>query len=182
MKMDQVVRTVRFGYVLLCILLCAMGGLLIFFPGTSLKVLCRLLGGVMLVCGAAKLIGYLSRDYYRTMFAYDLALGVLLLVLGLALFCFPGGMISVLYVIVGILALTDSVFKIQTAVQTKRYGVRRWWLIAFWAGVTGVLGLLLVLRPFDSAMVLIVLLGVTLVASGIENLFAAIYAGVLLDR
>ncbi len=91
-------------------------------------------------------------------------------------------MISVLYVIVGILALTDSVFKIQTAVQTKRYGVRRWWLIAFWAGVTGVLGLLLVLRPFDSAMVLMVLLGVTLVASGIENLFAAIYAGVLLDR
>jgi uncharacterized membrane protein HdeD (DUF308 family) len=60
MKMDHVVRTVRFGYVLLCILLCAMGGLLIFFPGTSLKVLCRLLGGVMLVCGAAKLIGYLT--------------------------------------------------------------------------------------------------------------------------
>jgi len=78
-------------------------------------------------------------------------------------------------VIMGIYFMIDGIMKIQTAVDAKRFGVRSWWLILVSAIVTGGIGILLLVNPFESAVALTVLLGITLLADGISNIWIAAY-------
>ena len=72
--------------------------------------------------------------------------------------------------------LTDGLFKIQIAVDARRFGLRRWWLILTEAILAAILGLVLIFRLTDSARVLTVLLGITMLAEGILNLSTVITA------
>ena len=70
--------------------------------------------------------------------------------------------------------LTDGLYKVQIAVDAKRFGVSAWWLTLVLAVAAGTVGLALVFRPWDSARLLTILLGAALVAEGILNLCVAI--------
>ena len=74
----------------------------------------------------------------------------------------------------GIAVLTDGLYKVQIAVDAKRFGVSAWWLTLVLAVAAGTVGLALVFRPWDSARLLTILLGAALVAEGILNLCVAI--------
>ena len=85
MKGTGWIRAAKSGYIATSMLWCAAGLLLIFLPGTSVKLLCMAAGGLLTVCGIIKIIGYFSKDLYRLAFQFDLALGLLCLLLGLIL-------------------------------------------------------------------------------------------------
>ena len=85
MKGTGWIRAAKSGYIATSMLWCAAGLLLIFLPGTSVKILCMAAGGLLTVCGIIKIIGYFSKDLYRLAFQFDLALGLLCLLLGLIL-------------------------------------------------------------------------------------------------
>ena len=74
----------------------------------------------------------------------------------------------------GVSILADGLFKIQIAIDARRFGIRDWWLILLLAVVTGGVGLLLVFRPWESVQVLTVLLGAALLAEGVLNLCVAL--------
>ena len=93
---------------------------------------------------------------------YDLAYGALLAAVGLIMLLHPEGFIAVLYIVMGILFLADGLFKTQMAIDAKRFGVGKWWLIIALAALTGLAGLLLILRPFDGAKAVMILLGISL--------------------
>ena len=86
----------------------------------------------------------------RLAFQYDLAFGVLLIALGIVTLTHPGETIGFLCVVYGILVLSDGLFKVQIAVDAKRFGIDRWWAILLAAACAGVLGVLLVLRPGET--------------------------------
>jgi len=75
------------------------GVLLIAVPDFSMKLLGILVGCMMIGFGAVKLMGYFSRDLYRLAFQFDLAYGILLIVLGLIVLLRPVQLVS--FVIVG---------------------------------------------------------------------------------
>lgn len=134
----------------------------------------ELLGIGMIVFGAVKVAGYLSRDLFRLAFQYDLAFGVLLMALGIVTLTHPGETIGFLCVVYGILVLSDGLFKVQIAVDAKRFGIDRWWAILLAAACAGVLGVLLVLRPGEGAQALTMLLGASLFLDGVMNLLVAL--------
>ena len=111
------------------VLLCVLGVVLFVWPGVSVAVIGELLGIGMIVFGAVKVAGYLSRDLFRLAFQYDLAFGVLLIALGIVTLTHPGETIGFLCVVYGILVLSDGLFKVQIAVDAKRFGIDRWWAI-----------------------------------------------------
>ena len=86
MKGTGWIRAAKSGYIATSMLWCAAGLLLIFLPGTSVKLLCMAAGGLLTVCGIIKIIGYFSKDLYRLAFQYDSIYGVLLIGIGLLLF------------------------------------------------------------------------------------------------
>lgn len=182
MRSDKSVRSIRsiqtakVGYLVISAALCILGVLLIAYPAISAKALCYILGGVLAVYGIIKMVGYFSKDLYRLAFQYDLASGALITALGVIMLVIPDGVISVTHTVIGILILADGLFKIQIAIDAKRFGVSRWWLIAAAAILTGVVGLLLILHPFAGAAAAMILMGVGLLAEGILNLSVVLCA------
>ena len=162
------------GYIVMSLVFCAAGVACIVNPGLSAAVLGRVLGVAMILFGAVKLVGYCSRDLYRLAFQYDLGFGLLLIALGVLVLLRPAEVRDFLLTALGIAVLTDGLYKVQIAVDAKRFGVSAWWLTLVLAVAAGTVGLALVFRPWDSARLLTILLGAALVAEGILNLCVAI--------
>lgn len=176
MRSVKTIQAAKIGYIVVSVLLCALGILLIAKPDLSLSLIGAVAGAVLAAFGVIKLIGYFSRDLYRLAFQFDLALGILLIALSAVILLRPGQMMNFLCVILGVAILVDGLFKVQTALDARRFGLRTWWLILSLAILAGVAGAALVLRPAESAQVLIMLLGVALLAEGILSLCVALCA------
>ena len=104
---------------------------------------------------------------------YRIGVNVLLLVAFFLLF-HPRPIIALLPVVIGLYIAIDSVFKLQTALDAKRFGMPRWWLMLILAIVAGGFGILLVFNPFEGAALFMRLIGITLIIDGIQNLWAAL--------
>ena len=153
-----------------------LGVILLAVPDFSLTVLCRLGGAIMILFGIVKINGYCSKDLYRLAFQFDLASGILLIALGLLFIIRTGSIISILCTIMGIYVLADALLKIQIAIDSKAFGIRKWWLILSAAILTGIAGFLLIFRPSESARIIMILFGLTLLTEGILNLITILTA------
>ena len=176
MRSVKPLKIAKIGYISISILFCILGILLIIFPGTSEKVIGILCGILMILFGIVKIVGYFSKDLYRLAFQYDLAFGILMIILGIMLFRNPANLLNFICVILGVAVLSDGLFKIQMSLDAKRCGIREWWLIFAFAVITGAFGVLLIVKPAVSASFLTVLLGICLLLEGILNISTAITA------
>ena len=167
-------RAAKTGYVVMSIVFCVVGVLFIALPARSAVMIGRVLGAAMAAFGAVKLVGYFSRDLYRLAFQYDLEFGILLIALGVIVLLRTNGVMDFICIAAGVSILADGLFKIQIAIDARRFGIRDWWLILLLAVVTCGVGLLLVFRPWESVQVLTVLLGAALLAEGVLNLCVAL--------
>ena len=176
MKHNQTIRSVRLAYLLLSAGVCLLGLVLIAAPEISARVLCRLGGGLLALFGVVKILGYCSRDLYRLAFQYDLAFGILLIILGCLMLFHTAPVLSLICALVGFWVLLDGLLKIQVAIDARRFGLGKWWLILAAAIPSGILGFVLLFRPSENVRVLTVLLGVSLVAEGFLNLITVLTA------
>lgn len=176
MKMRSVtpMRIAKIGYIVMSVMFCIAGALFIALPDISITMIGISMGIAMIVFGIVKLVGYFSRDLYRLAFQFDLELGILLLVLGLIVLIRPDDLMTFICIALGISILTDGLFKVQIALDSKRFGIKSWWVILALAVVAGTIGVFLIFRSAKSAQFLTVLLGVSILAEGILNLYTVI--------
>ena len=175
-RSDGYVMTAKIGYIAASIMTAVLGAVFIFAPETSITIICRLLGAAAIICGVIKLFGYFSRDMYRLAFQHDLAFGIMLCAIGIISIVKPVKIISAAHFAVGIIIIADGVFKLQTAVDSKRFGLGKWWLIAACALLAFVHGILLVTDPFDAAAAMTVLMGIAMVVDALMNFCVAFCA------
>lgn len=176
MKMRSVtpMRIAKIGYIVMSVMFCIAGALFIAMPDISITMIGISMGIAMIVFGIAKLVGYFSRDLFRLAFQFDLELGILLLVLGLIVLIRPDDLMTFICIALGISILTDGLFKVQIALDSKKFGIKSWWVILTLAIVAGTIGVFLIFRSAKSAQFLTVLLGVSILAEGILNLYTVI--------
>ena len=176
MKMRSVtpMRIAKIGYIVMSVMFCIAGALFIALPDISITMIGISMGIAMSVFGIVKLVGYFSRDLFRLAFQFDLELGILLLVLGLIVLIRPDDLMTFICIALGISILTDGLFKVQIALDSKRFGIKSWWVILALAVVAGTIGVFLIFRSAKSAQFLTVLLGVSILAEGILNLYTVI--------
>ena len=108
-------------------------------------------------------------------FQFDLAFGVLLAAVGIIIIVRRNVVVNLIFGIFGLLILADALFKIQMSIDAKKFGLNLWWRILLVAILTGVLGFLLLIRPFEAAEIMMILVGVSVLFEGILNLCVAIY-------
>ena len=176
MRSVKMIRAAKAGYVALSALFCALGALLMLRPGLSIAVIGDIVGAALIAFGAVKLMGYFSKDLYRLAFQFDLAFGILLIALGLAILMRPNLAVNALCIILGIEIIADGLFKLQTALDARRFGLERWWLILALAVLAGAVGAVLVMNPVEGARAIAALLGGALLAEGALNLSVALCA------
>ena len=169
-------RTAKAGYIAMSVILMAAGAVLIAAPDTLASAMCSVLGIASAVFGGVKIASYFSKDLFRLAFQHDLAEGILLMILGVTAAVKPELFLGFIGVIFGVCVLADGLLKIQTAIDAKVFGVSKWWLILAAAIAADIAGFFLIINPVDSAAVVAVILGVTLVMEGLLNLITVLVA------
>lgn len=124
----------------------------------------------MMLFGLVKIIGYCSKDLYRLAFQFDLAFGILFVVLGFILIIRTDAMVNLICIVMGICVLADALLKIQISIDSRAFGIKKWWLILAMAILTGVAGFLLIFRPSESIQIIMILFGIVLITEGVLNL------------
>ncbi len=169
-------RIAKTGYIIISAVLCVLGIMLIVNPEFSASMLGIICGVVLIAFGIVKLIGYFSKDLYRLAFQYDLVFGIVICVLGVLMLVNPGALMTFICITLGISILADSVFKLQIAIDSRKFGIDKWWLILTISIISGVFGLILMFRPGESSNVISVILGISLLCDGILNFSTVITA------
>lgn len=176
MYLNNRIKVAKTGYIIISILLCVLGIVLIAVPDFSVTLLCVLGGGIMMLFGLVKIIGYCSKDLYRLAFQFDLAFGILFVVLGFILIIRTDAMVNLICIVMGICVLADALLKIQISIDSRAFGIKKWWLILAMAILTGVAGFLLIFRPSESIQTIMILFGIDLITEGVLNLITILTA------
>jgi len=122
-------------------------------------------------------------DFYCLAFQYDFAFGILMAALGLLILIRGETYSRMLYVVLGLVILTDALFRIQMSLDAKKFGLSLWWRILLVAVLTGILGMILVVDPYNGeGGAARTLVGAAVVLEGILNLCVAVYTIKILDR
>ena len=174
-KTMKTIKQAKWCYIICSVLLIAAGIYIMIKPYASAIIFCRVIGAVSLFYGVSKILGYFSHDLYNLAFQFDLALGVFTLIFGLILLLRSARVVTFMPAILGVFVLVDGVFKLQTAVDAKRFGLSNWWLILLGSLICALFGLLLIIDPFSGNNVLMTFVGLSLAIDGLQNLFNAFY-------
>lgn len=152
-----------------------LGIILMLFPTASMVLLTKVAGAIMFISGIVRIVGYFSKDLYYLAFQFDFALGILSVLFGGMLFFRPSWLISAIQIFMGAFVLVNGLFALQTAMDSKKFGMKYWWVLLTISVLSSVLGFLIIINPFKSAAAVTELIGMTLLFVGVEKVFVSIY-------
>ena len=168
-------KNIKGIYICACILFMIIGLMLIGFPEFSMVAVCYIIGIMLIVLGVIKICAYFAQDKYNIAFQFDLALGILSVIIGVCTIIHHNWIINLLPIIIGIMIIADSLFTLQASIDAKRFGLPRWYLLLIFSAVSVILGLVLVFKSFKSAVAITILYGLGCFFIGFEKLVSIIY-------
>ena len=178
----KVFKRIKWAYVLVSVFFIVIGVLLILNPETSMMMLCRVLGIGAIVFGILRVIGYFLRELDGVALRYDFASGVFAVIAGAMVIWRAAEVANIMAVVIGLFILVDCVFKLQVALDSKRMGASSWWVTLLFTCICMVLGCLLIFDTFKGQQVISIMMGVSLVADGLQNLCTVIYAAIFVKE
>lgn len=166
---------IKSNFTWVSIIYVVLGLVLLFWPAASMLVICRLFGTALMIFGVVKLVMHVISGGDEFIAYADVSTGVIAAVLGLLLLVRPQMFISILPMLLGILIVVDSAMRVQSTWALRKVGYGRWWIELIFAAVTLVLGILLVVNPFEGMSMAVSIMGAFLLLDGIANLFDIFY-------
>ena len=124
------IKGIKNMYSVLTACLIIVGLVLLAIPGIALNAVC-------IIFGVVKIIGYFAKDVYQLAFQFDLALGIVAAIVGIVFICKTSSIVQILSTCIGIVMLIDATLKIQTSLDSKRFGISSWWLMLVMAIMVG---------------------------------------------
>lgn len=176
------IKQTKILHIVISVSMILTGLVMILWPRHTAVALVVIVGSTTLISGILKIISYFVKDTYNLAFQFDLALGVFFCIIGTVLLIHPTNLVACMPITFGFLILIDAAFKIQTALDARIFGLTKWWLIIILAIVTGITGVFLILKPFDAASLLMIIMGIGLMNDGIMNLWVTAYTVRLLKH
>lgn len=172
----KLIRTAKAGYLVLAALFCLMGVAMLAWPSVTLDMIGWGAGAGFVALGVIRIIGHCSRDPYGLAFQHDPVLGILAIALGLVMMLRRNLTVNILALMLGLGMIADNLFKVQTALEARRFGLGTWWLILALAIVTVAAGVLLIACPFQGMRVWVRVMGVSLLSQGAVSFCVALCA------
>lgn len=166
------VQKIRWFYLVSALVIMGVGLLLICAPGFIASALGFIAGGGLILFGIAKVI---SHFFSRAALVDSMLVGVLLAMFGFILIVCRTVVMDYVYMFAGILILLDGMFKLKNAFQARRAKQTDWLGVLISALVVMAFGILIVIiTNFFSGNVIIVLLGVSVLLDGMQNLYSVV--------
>lgn len=153
-----------------------MGLALIMKPALVEDVFCYLLAGAAIVMGAIKLIAYMATKV-ETRIAEDtngFAIGISLILLGLFVLMKSTMFIILVPFVLGFMITFKGIEGMQNVLNLKKFGFGYQKGIMIVSLIITIFGIIVMVNPFSTMKILLVMLGLGLLASGIFDLIADI--------
>lgn len=150
-----------------------LGLVLLILPGVAATVVLCGVGAVGIVIGIVHVVRYFTLDARRAILSNDLSLGLVWIVTGMLVIILKDLLISLLPVFFGLAILLGGVVKVQTTLSLKRMNARRWYLELVAAIISIVLGTVILLNPFSTALLLMRIIGAALLIEGVQDLISS---------
>lgn len=173
---------IKRAYLALALASVGIGIVFMVKPGIAVATMCRICGVFFLIYGLVRILGYFSKDLFQLAFQFDFAMGLFSMVTGVIFlarvervaFIFPG--------FVALFIVIDAVLKLQTALDARKFGLERWWIIMIIAILAAAVGVCLTLLSMQTTEFLIWMLGVNLCLDGCLNFWVVLKTVITLRR
>lgn len=167
-------KELKWNMILSALLYIVLGGILVLFPETTAKTICYMVAGVAIVLGIINLIMYFTRNVQMNYYRNDFVFGLVLIILGIFIVYRVDLIIALVPFIMGLGIVVSGFFKFQNALDLQRMksGAIPFLVLAV---INVVFGVLMVINPFESALLLFRLLGIGLIFSGVTDLISTLY-------
>ena len=112
--------------ILTSIIFAVLGGILIWKPNETIKVISYILGSIFIIIGIAKTINYfLSKGKYE-LYNYNLVFGLMAVVHGIITICCSDTIGAIFRIIIGIWIVYSSLVRFNLSLKLKSMDVKMW--------------------------------------------------------
>lgn len=169
--MAEFLKGLKANYTVSAMLCAALGLVLLIWPGTATRIVCMLLGGVLLAYGGFQAVICLT-NRERTFFSQGMLIfGIVVAVVGLWILLRPEMIIMAVPLIIGVLILIHGVHNVIQALELQKESYDKWWVALLFGILTVVFGGMLVYNPFGAAETAVRIIGVSLIYDGVSDIW-----------
>lgn len=161
------IKTNILGSAVLCTIL---GIVLVIYPNTSLTIVCRAVGLIVLITGVGFLISHARGGFFSWFHNLDLILGILFVILGGFIIIKPLGLLSIVPVVFGVLLIFHGISDLGQGLELRKYEAEQWWVPMVLAAITILLGIVIMKNPFSTIDMLMRIIGICLIYDGLSDL------------
>lgn len=163
------IRSIKVNLLSSAILCVILGIVLVAYPDTSMTLVCRAVGVIVLITGLGLVFGYLKSGKEHWYGKIELVFGTILAIVGGFLILRPLGLISIIPIIFGILFIYHGLANMRQAMELRQYKDKGWWLPVFIAATTVLLGIFIINYPIRTMDIIMRVIGACLIYDGLAN-------------
>lgn len=174
-NMEIYIKRYKKNSLLVSILLIILSLFLIFKPAFSLNFIVIILGSIILINGIIRIISYFSNSKEISGFDIKLIQGIIYITAGLLFIFKPTIVNSFLPFIVGTWIIIESVIKLQMITNLRNVSSINPLPILIMSIITFILGIVIILNPFSTAVAITTICGIFLLVSEIINIIESVF-------
>ncbi len=144
-------------------------------PERMLNIIAYALGISAIIGGLIFVIMYLARDVRRNLGNNDFLNGVVSIVVGIVILLKWKELMSIVPIVLGVLIIVSGCIKLQDSIDLKKLGHPMFTAMLIFALVFIIFGAVLVANPFESEILFLRLIGVSLIIAGMTDLVASVF-------
>ena len=153
-----------------------LGILLMVNPMGAILTVCRIVGCILLLAGAALVFMFLIKRGWETGSPWDIAvcvLGAVLLAVGIFVILRPGSIVEFVNLLFAVVLFLHGIYDFREMLKLKRLRDDKWWVSLILTAITFVMGFLLLASPFMASVFVTMAAGAFLLFDGAVALFLA---------
>ncbi len=171
--MKDIIKKKEIKGILGSLLLIVLSVFLMLKPIEIIGSLIKVIGMILLICGVFDFTNYFVNKKEESLFDYGLVKGIIEITIGV-LFIFKYDLLINLFpCILGLIIVFINIFKLQTAISLKEFESNYMTGVII-SSLSIILGLVIVINPFETLEVVIIVSGAVLLISELSNIIYSI--------
>ena len=169
--MEHILKKIKTNVIVSAFICIALGVILVFWPGLSVKVVCMAIGAVLVINGISRLLNFIFGRVGSVFSQMNLVMGIIITVIGGWILLQPGTIIAMIPILVGIIIVIHGINNLQQSVSLCQNRYDKWWIALLLGIITIGFGVLLVFNPFAAVDTLIRFIGLFLIYDGASDIW-----------
>lgn len=169
-KMERFLKKTGWTSVITSIVFAIIGIILITNPDSIVKIVSYILGGIFIVIGIIKIIGYFSSKGSSDFYNYNLIYGTIAIVLGIITMIYSSAIGTMFRIMIGIWIIYSGLIRLGFALKLRKGQISSWIAVLVLAMCMLVFGMYIV---FNTNAVMVTI-GIVILAYAISDLIESL--------